>query len=415
MTTVLVDSVRSMDAQIKNAKKLDGLTVIIKKPEDILNLKASNLFGILMVYSEDYQLLYRAIDAVENVPDIIGEVYTKGVRGFLLPNRKFNDESNISIAVTRELNSRNMIMDVSLCSSHVINEAALESTQPLVVSKALVPQQHSFAEEERIAAYKMVAQTGGVVCAVPELEAPAASVSDAARNGNSSENSMHITIDKYVAYVDFLRRHLGINHVAVSSGSYIDGDENIVDYNLFAKSRWAAVACRLKAAPYYYHDEDITRIMGRNLRRVYLEILLGRTKQESVASLDKGRVPDTCAPGTVFNSQERKCSPVSCLSKKACPENRICQAFARECVGGEETPDVPCPQFSCCREGEAINEETGLCVPITCAAKRACAKHTVCYNTTTSCSQSQQWCPQFTCCHENAAFNNATNECELPE
>jgi len=165
--------------------------------------------------------------------------------------------------VVRELNRLRMVVDVSHSGRRTTLDAANASSQPITANhanvEALTPHVRNKSDEE----LKAIAATGGVV---------------AATNINRyflRDSRRPATIDDFVAHVDALVQRIGIDHVGISSDSYLDGSQRFdVDYSdhfMASAGRWKHVARRL--ADKGYSTGDLKKILGQNFRRVYERVL----------------------------------------------------------------------------------------------------------------------------------------------
>lgn len=165
--------------------------------------------------------------------------------------------------VVREMNRLRMVIDVSHSGRRTTLDAAAASSKPITANhvnvEALTPHARNKSDEE----LKAIAATKGVV---------------AATNINRyflSDPRRPATIDDFVAHVDALVQRIGIDHVGISSDSYLDGSQRFdIDYSdhfMASAGRWMRVARRL--ADRGYSNEDLKKILGQNFRRVYEMVL----------------------------------------------------------------------------------------------------------------------------------------------
>lgn len=171
--------------------------------------------------------------------------------------------SELGKRVVRELNRLRMIVDVSHSGRRTTLDAAATSSQPITANhvnvEALTPHSRNKSDEE----LKAIAATGGVV---------------AATNINRyfmRDHRRPATIDDFVAHVDALVQRIGIDHVGISSDSYMDGSQRFdVDYSdryMASSDRWKHVTRLLLARG--YSASDARKILGLNFKRVYESVL----------------------------------------------------------------------------------------------------------------------------------------------
>lgn len=165
--------------------------------------------------------------------------------------------------VVRELNRLHMIVDVSHSGRRTTLDAASATSQPITANhvnvEALTPHARNKSDEE----LKAIAATGGVVAAT---NINRYFLRDHRRPG---------TIDDFIAHVDALVQRIGIDHVGISSDSYMDGSQRFdVDYSdryMCSPERWKHVARRLVARG--YSTGDLKKVLGLNFKRVYEKVL----------------------------------------------------------------------------------------------------------------------------------------------
>ena len=165
--------------------------------------------------------------------------------------------------VVRELNRLRMIVDVSHSGRRTTLDAAAASSHPITANhvnvEALTPHARNKSDEE----LKAVAATGGVV---------------AATNINRyfiRDPRRPATIDDFVAHIDALVQRIGIDHVGISSDTYMDGSQRFdVDYSdhfMASSQRWKHVVRLLMARG--YSAGDLKKVIGLNFKRVYEKVL----------------------------------------------------------------------------------------------------------------------------------------------
>jgi membrane dipeptidase len=165
--------------------------------------------------------------------------------------------------VVRELNHLGMVVDLSHSGKRTTLDAAAASSKPVTANhvnvEALTPHPRNKSDEE----LKAIAATGGVV---------------AATNINRyflRDPRRPATIDDFIAHLDALVQRIGIDHVGISSDSYMDGsqlyDIDYSDHYMTSAERWKHVARKLAAKG--YSTADLKKILGLNFKRVYQKVL----------------------------------------------------------------------------------------------------------------------------------------------
>lgn len=171
--------------------------------------------------------------------------------------------STLGKRVVKELNRLRMVVDVSHSGRRTTLDAAAESSHPITANHAnsihLTPHRRNKTDEE----LKAIAATGGVI-----------GITGINRFLLSSP-ATPATLDDFVNHIDYVVNKVGIDHVGISSDSYMDGSHRYdVDFSeprLCSFERWMHVARRLQERG--YKREDIEKILGRNFQRVYETVL----------------------------------------------------------------------------------------------------------------------------------------------
>jgi membrane dipeptidase len=165
--------------------------------------------------------------------------------------------------VVREMNRLGMIVDISHSGRRTTLDAAAASEKPITANHANVDAITRHSRNKSDEEVKAVAATGGVVAATPINRY---FLRDPRKPG---------TLEDFVAHVDVLVQRIGIDHVGISSDSYMDGSQRYdVDYSdiyLGSPDRWRHVARRLSRLG--YTNDDLKKILGLNFKRVYEAVL----------------------------------------------------------------------------------------------------------------------------------------------
>ena len=174
--------------------------------------------------------------------------------------------TDLGRAAIAEMNAIGMIIDCSHCSRQTTLDAASLSTKPVIAThanvEALTPHSRNKDDEELLA----IAATGGVI-AVTTIRW----MLDTDRDGAAG-------MDDMIAHIEYIVDLAGIDHVGMSSDSRIDGWEkgsvHYADADLAAPDRWVRLTARLRARG--WSEEDLAKLLGGNLRRVFAEVLDAR-------------------------------------------------------------------------------------------------------------------------------------------
>ena len=185
--------------------------------------------------------------------------------------------------VVREAIRLGIIVDLSHC-----NEATILETCKLALQSGVpVTANHTAAREIRWPdgryralharnisdrALRAIKSTGGVVGVMaypPYLYGPAQVLGERVR-----APARAITIDDYVAHVDYIAKLIGPAHVGFATDGYLDGSHvrgRKADGILDSPGRWKAAATKLHKLG--YGEAELASMIGGNFLRVYRRVL----------------------------------------------------------------------------------------------------------------------------------------------
>lgn len=171
--------------------------------------------------------------------------------------------TDLGRAAIAEMNAIGMIVDCSHCNRRTTLDAAELSTEPILANHAnadaLTPTLRNKDDEELLA----IARRGGVI-GVTTI-----------RGMLDTDGDSEAGIDDFIAHVEYVRDLVGIDHVGISSDTYVDGSSeesgHYADAELAAPDRWVRLTARLQARG--WTEEDLTKLLGGNFLRVYREVL----------------------------------------------------------------------------------------------------------------------------------------------
>ena len=163
--------------------------------------------------------------------------------------------------VVAELNRLGIVIDVSQSGRRTTLDVAAAASRPILATRGNAEKLSSHGRNKSDKELKAIARTGGVV-----------GVANISRYLRSSE-SHQPGIQDYAEHVDHLVELLGIDHVGLSSESWLDGEPRYIydrtDDLLNSYKRWFHVTDRLMGLG--YRDDDLRKLLGRNYLRALRE------------------------------------------------------------------------------------------------------------------------------------------------
>ena len=174
--------------------------------------------------------------------------------------------TDLGRAAIAEMNALGMIVDVSHCNKQTTLDAAALSAKPIIAThsnaEALTAHRRNKSDEELLA----IAATGGVIGVTP------------IRRFLDTDGDGAAGMDDMIAHIEYMVELVGIDHVAVATDARMDGWEPssyyYTDSDLGSLDRWVRLASRLYARG--WTEEDLAKLLGGNLRRVFAEVLAER-------------------------------------------------------------------------------------------------------------------------------------------
>ena len=162
-----------------------------------------------------------------------------------------------------EMNKLGMIVDVSHCNRQTTLDAAVLSTTPILATHAnaiaLTPHHRNKTDEELLA----IAATGGVIGATT------------IRWMLDTDDDGVAGMDDMITHIEYMVELVGVDHVGIATDSWLDGWErsssHYADADLAAPDRWVRLTARLRSRG--WSEDNLAKLLGDNLRRVFAEIL----------------------------------------------------------------------------------------------------------------------------------------------
>ena len=237
-----------------------GEALRVRRADDIIRAKKQNKIGIIYG-TEGARILGGKLDNVE-------ALYRRGLREMQLfwavPSPLKNSDGTISdfgLAVLREVNRLGIVLDLSHMKDAAFRQAMEATNQPVVASHCAVaavsgakPGGTDQLSDDTI---RRITAAGGVIC----LHFYEGYI--------RPHHGEHPTVVDLVDHVDYIRKLAGIDYVALG-----------VDYFPERGWRWIEGADAMTGMPNVvrelvrrgYSDEEIAKVVGLNLMRVYRKV-----------------------------------------------------------------------------------------------------------------------------------------------
>ena len=246
--------------------------ILIKTYDDIKKVRQDKKFGVVTYCQMHYPL--------DGSIEPVSEWFDKGLRVLQIAYGK-TDKANQSVKnrlgagsdqkgwltglgrrIVRELNRVGIVVDVSHCNDDTTIQVADHSEKPILATHTNARRLTCIDRNKSNAALQKIAETGGVigVCPIGWMIAEC--------------GKKKATIEDFIDHIDFIVQKVGIDHVGLSSDSYIDGwnpsHRHYSDADLNAEDRWSRVIDKLQER---YSQRDLRKLLGLNFLRVLREVL----------------------------------------------------------------------------------------------------------------------------------------------
>jgi len=203
-------------------------------------------------------LAVEGCDFLEGRVDRIAHAHERGVRSLQLVHYRVNELGDIQTEpprhhgltpfgreAVREMNRLGIVVDVAHATFDVVKGAVESTSRPLILSHSNIQDGSGWARFITAEHARLVAETGGVIGAMPII---------LRRRGDD--------IDGYVNYISRLVDVVGIDHVGI--GTDMDGIGPGAIFTSYA--RWPSLAAALLDRG--YRADDVAKILGGNFQRV---------------------------------------------------------------------------------------------------------------------------------------------------
>ena len=266
--------------------RLPEKAFIAESFKDIEKAKAEGKFGVLIGFQgaepigDEYRLLsifwrlgLRILGLTYNGRNYLGD-------GCLEPENR--GLTRFGIEIVRDCNQNGIVIDLSHAGIKTSLDAIELSSHPCVFSHSNPNTTHPNPRNVTNDQMKAVAQKGGVIC----LAAWSNFVGD-------TNNGRHPEIGEYIRQIEYAVDLLGIDHVGIGSDIYI-GNAHAPGWDNTTKRRYPELVGGMAAERHNilgyedygsikkvigellkrgYKTDDISKIIGGNLLRVFREVL----------------------------------------------------------------------------------------------------------------------------------------------
>ena len=251
---------RALEILQRRSDQSEGRIVVIRKADDIFRVKRENKLGMIFSFEGA-----RALGGdVENL-----EMYQRmGLRELQLywavPSPLKNADGTLSpfgLDVIREANRLGVVVDLSHMGAKAFEVARAAASQPFIISHcgaAMAPKsQRGGTDRLDDETIRAVAKAGGVICM---------HFNEAYIQGR---HGPHATVEDLVDHMEYIKRLVGADSIGLGT-----------DFFPERGWRWVEGAEKLRLMPNVaremvrrgFTDEEIEKILGLNLIRVYRQV-----------------------------------------------------------------------------------------------------------------------------------------------
>lgn len=207
-------------------------------------------------------LAVEGCDFLEGRVDRVQEAFDRGIRSLQLVHYRVNELGDIQTEppvhggltpfgreAVREMNRLGIVVDVAHATYPVVRGVAETTTRPIILSHSDLQDASNWARFISPEHARTVAQTGGVIGAMPIIL------------GRRNDD-----ITGYVHHISRLVDVVGIDHVGI--GTDMDGIGPSAIFTSYA--RWPSLAAAL--LDHGYRPEETAKILGGNAQRVFQRV-----------------------------------------------------------------------------------------------------------------------------------------------
>jgi membrane dipeptidase len=217
-------------------------------------------------------LAVEGCDFLEGRIDRVQEAYDRGIRSLQLVHYRVNELGDIQTEtpvhggltpfgkqVVQQMNALGIVVDVAHATYPVVRGVAETTTQPIILSHSNIQDWSGWARFISKDHARRVADTGGVIGAMPIVI-----------NQRAGDN-----IGAYVTHISRLVDAVGVDHVGI--GTDMDGIGPGAIFTSYA--RWPSLADALRDRG--YSQAEVAKILGGNAQRVFQKVAEAQQKPKA--------------------------------------------------------------------------------------------------------------------------------------
>ena len=217
-------------------------------------------------------LAVEGCDFLEGRIDGVQEAHDRGIRSLQLVHYRVNELGDIQTEtdvhggltpfgkqVVQHMNALGIVVDVAHATLPVVRAVAETTTQPIILSHSNIQDWSGWARFITKDHARRVADTGGVIGAMPIVI-----------NQRAGDN-----IGAYVTHISRLVDAVGVDHVGI--GTDMDGIGPGAIFTSY--SRWPSLADTLRYSG--YSQSEVAKILGGNAQRVFQKVAQAQKKPKA--------------------------------------------------------------------------------------------------------------------------------------
>jgi membrane dipeptidase len=217
-------------------------------------------------------LAVEGCDFLEGRIDRVQEAYDRGIRSLQLVHYRVNELGDIQTEtavhggltpfgkqVVQQMNALGIVVDVAHATYPVVRGVAETTKQPIILSHSNIQDWSGWARFITKDHARRVADTGGVIGAMPIVI-----------NQRAGDN-----IGAYVTHISRLVDAVGVDHVGI--GTDMDGIGPNAIFTSYA--RWPSLAAALR--DHGYSQTEVAKILGGNAQRVFQKVTDAQKKPKA--------------------------------------------------------------------------------------------------------------------------------------
>jgi membrane dipeptidase len=217
-------------------------------------------------------LAVEGCDFLEGRIDRVQEAYDRGIRSLQLVHYRVNELGDIQTEppvhggltpfgkqAVQQMNALGIVVDVAHATYPVVRGVAETTTQPIILSHSNIQDWSGWARFISKDHARRVADTGGVIGAMPIVI-----------HQRAGDN-----ISAYVTHISRLVDAVGVDHVGI--GTDMDGIGPGAIFTSYA--RWPSLADALR--DHGYSQSEVAKILGGNAQRVFQKVAEAQKKPKA--------------------------------------------------------------------------------------------------------------------------------------